>query len=199
MSNNPDNNNIVSDSSDLVSEESVGNYYTNQLSNEAVSGLSQGTDESNGAENDNDDSLQGSEGSDGTDASSNENTVNSTSLTISSTKIKAGTPVTVTLKDENGKGLSGKKILFTVKNKVYAKNTNSNGQAKLTFSNVGTYKLSVSFEGDSTYESSKSSSTITVSKASTSLSVSNSTVPRSTSLYVTLKNKETGAALSGYS
>ena len=200
MSNNPDNNNIVSDSSDLVSEESVGNYYTNQLSNEAVSGLSQGTDESNGAENDNDDSLQGSEGSDGTggdEASSNENTVNSTSLTISSTKIKAGTPVTVTLKDENGKGLSGKKILFTVKNKVYTKNTNSNGQAKLTFSNVGTYKLSVSFEGDSTYESSKLSSTVTVSKASTSLSVSNSTVPRSTSLYVTLKNKETGAALSG--
>ena len=37
MSNNPDNNNFVSDSSDFVSVESIGNYYTNQLSNEDVS------------------------------------------------------------------------------------------------------------------------------------------------------------------
>ena len=37
MSNNPDNNNLVSDSTDLTSDESSGNYYTNQLSNEGGS------------------------------------------------------------------------------------------------------------------------------------------------------------------
>ena len=162
MSNNPDNNNLVSDSSDSISEESIGNYYTNQLSNEEVSSVD------------------------------DVNLDDSTDLMVEdNSKIKSSGAFS------SGSALSADKILFTVKNKVYTKNTNSNGQAKLTFSNVGTYKLSVSFEGDSTYESSKLSSTVTVSKASTSLSVSNSTVPRSTSLYVTLKNKETGAALSG--
>ena len=39
MSNNPDNSNILSDSIDSESEESVGNSYTNQLSNEATSSL----------------------------------------------------------------------------------------------------------------------------------------------------------------
>ena len=37
MSINPDNNNLVSDSIDQISEESNGNYYTNQLSNDGVS------------------------------------------------------------------------------------------------------------------------------------------------------------------
>ena len=42
LSNNPDNNNFVSDSSDSLSLESNGDYYTNHLSNEAISSLDSG-------------------------------------------------------------------------------------------------------------------------------------------------------------
>ena len=135
MSNNPDNNNLVSDSSDSLSEESVGNYYTNQLSNEAVSSLSQSAD--------NDDALGISSGgsevlsNDGgsevqsanADSSSSNHEVTSsstaskstakasTSLKLSKSKIYSGTPIIITLKDKNGKVLSGKKVKISVPSK----------------------------------------------------------------------------------
>ena len=216
MSNNPDNNNLVSDSSDSLSEESVGNYYTNQLSNEAVSSLSQSAD--------NDDALGISSGdsevlsNDGgsevqsanADSSSSNHEVTSsstaskstakasTSLKLSKSKIYSGTPIIITLKDKNGKVLSGKKVKISVpsKKRVFTKTTNSKGQVKLNYHKIGTFKTIVTFKGDSSHKSSKFTARIKVLKSGTKLKVKNSTVPRSTSLVVTLVNKKSGLGIS---
>ncbi len=190
MPNNSDNNNFVSDSIDSESEESVGNYYTNQLSNEVGSSSSQGT-------HDDSHEMTFDDLNSGDSAGSSSTAKNGTSLKVSTTKIHSGTPVTVTLKDKNGKLLSGKKILFNVtnKNKVYTRTTDSKGQAKITFNPVGTYNIKISFAGDKYFNSSKLSSTIKVIKSGTSLKVTSNKVPRTTSLIVTLKNNENCALL----
>ena len=118
-------------------------------------------------------------------------------MKVSNTTVHSGNPIYVTLKDKNGKPLSGKKILFNVtsKNKVYIRTTNASGRAQFTYHPVGTYKLIISFAGDKSYGSSKMSSTLKVLKSSTGLTVKSNKVPRTTSLIVTLKNKNSGALL----
>ena len=188
MSDNPDNNNLVSDSIDSESEESVGNFDANQLSNEEDSSLISG---------EGDDSHEAIfDDSQPTQNSGNTNKV-ATTLKVSGTTLYAGNPVVVTLKDENGKVLSGKKISFTIDNKVYVKTTNSIGQAKLILNSAKIYKIKFSFAGDNSYNASRLSSSIKVLKSATSLKVTNSTVPRSTSLIVTLKNKNSGSVIRG--
>ena len=202
MSNNPDNNNLVSDSSDLISEESNGNYYTDQLSNEGVS--------STYSENleDSDDLISGdnpvksssalSAGTDSTIVNAPaETTKNATTLSVSNKTIYSGTNLVVTLKDKNGNLLKGKTVVLNIKglNKVYTKTSDSNGQVKVAIGPVGSYKAVFSFKGDDDYNASKLETTIKVVKSGTSLKVLNSTVPRTTYLVVTLKNKNSGKAL----
>ena len=141
MSNNPDNNNLVSDSIDSASEESVGNYNTDQLSNEEDSSLSPSTDDD--SHETTFDDLEDSK-----NTSSSPTTKTATSLKASSTKIYSGTHITITLKDKNGELLRGKKVLLKVpsKKRVFTKTTDSKGQVKFTFYNVGSFKAYASFK-----------------------------------------------------
>ena len=209
MSNNPDNNKLVIDS-----EESVGNYYTNPLSNEDISSSDFSAcnvnnqemgaeDLSSVSDSDEGSSLKSGalqSGSDIDDVKPTDSTYKdqrgSTNMTLSSSKIQAGNPIVITLKDKNDKVVSGKKILFKVNNKVYTRTTDSKGQAKLNFNKIGNYKINVSFDGDASFKSSKLTATVKVLKSGTSLKVLNGTIPRSTSLTVLLTNGN-GYALSG--
>ena len=191
MSDNPDNNDPVSESIDSVSEESVDNYCTDQLSNEAGSSVNPSTG---------DDSHEAIFDDTQTNNAASSPTVKSaTSLKVSSTKIYSGQQITITLKDKNGKALKGKKILLNVPSKkaVFTKTTDSKGQVKFTFYIAGSFKSYVSFNGDSSYKASKINYTLKVLKSSTSLKIKNTTVPRSTALIVTLKNTKSGNTLSG--
>lgn len=120
MSNNPDNSNILSDSIDSESEESIGNSYADQLSNEATSSLGASASDAS-----NDASSTLTEGEEDNsheaifeDSNSSSSTVKTaTSITVSKTKIYSGTPIVITLKDKNGKVLSGKKVQISVPSK----------------------------------------------------------------------------------
>ena len=209
MSNNPDNNNLVSDSSDSISEESIGNYYTNQLSNEEVSSvddvnLDDSTDlmvednskiKSSGAFSSGS-ALSADTGS-STKGSSAQTSKNATTLSISKKTIYSGTDLIITLKDQNGNLLKGKKVLINITglSKLYTKTSDSKGQVKLAVNPVGSHKAVFTFEGDDYYNASKLEAKISVLKAATSLKVLNNTVPRTTYLCVTLKNKNSGAGL----
>ena len=202
MSNNPDNSNILSDSIDSESEESVGNSYTNQLSNEATSSLGSSADDAS-----NDASSTLSEGEEDNsheaifeDSNSSSSTVKTaTSITVSKTKIYSGTPIVITLKDKNGKVLSGKKVQISVpsKKRVFTMTTDSKGQVKLNYHKVGTFKTIIQFKGDSSFKAFKITKYIKVLKSGTSLKVKNTTVPRSTPLIVTLVNKKSGNGIVG--
>lgn len=189
MSNDSPGNDIVGVSIDSMSGETVGSENTNQLSDEKVSS-SNLADADNSHETTFDD-LKNKSGS-----SSSNATKSKTSMKISNTTAHSGSPIYVTLKDKDGKAVSGKKILFNVtnKNKVYTRTTNSKGQAKITFNPVGSYKLIISFAGDDSFDSSKITHNVKIIKSSTSLKVKSNKVPRTTSLIVTLKNKD-GALL----
>jgi hypothetical protein len=189
MSNDPGNNDFVGGSIDSMSDESVGSTDTNQLSNEKVSSSSLES-EDNSHEMTFDD-LKGNSSSGSSTAKTN------TTMKVSNTTVHSGNPIYVTLKDKNGKALSGKKILFNVtsKNKVYTRTTDKNGRAQFTYNPVGTYKLLISFAGDKSYGSSKMNSTLKVLKSSTGLTVKTNKIPRTTSLIVTLKNNDSGALL----
>ena len=61
--------------------------------------------------------------------------------------------LTATLKNNKGKAISGKKIVFKVNGKKYTAKTNKKGIAtvKVKVAKKKTYKVTVSFKGDSTY------------------------------------------------
>ena len=73
----------------------------------------------------------------------------------------------VTLKDQNGKNIAGKKITLKVNGKSYTANTNSKGVAtfKITKLNKkGTFKATLKFAGDKGYKASGASVKLTVKK-----------------------------------
>ncbi|MDR0913423.1 MAG: Ig-like domain repeat protein [Methanobrevibacter sp.] len=80
-----------------------------------------------------------------------------TILTVSAPKITAGkkTNIVITLKDENGKAVSGKKISITSKflKKPFTATTNHNGQItiRMTLPNAGKYTGLAEFAGDNKY------------------------------------------------
>lgn len=203
MSNNPDNNNLVIDS-----QESVGNYYANQLSNEDISSsdlsANNGNKDLNEISNIKDSSslkanASSSRSNKDIEDITDDDYVDKRTVTLvklSSTKIKAGNPVKITLKDKNDKAVSGKKVLFKINNKVYTRTTDSKGQANLNLNKIGSYKISVSFAGDASFGPSELSATVKVLKGGSSLKVVKTTVPRTTSLTVRLTSKN-GVALSG--
>ena len=125
-------------------------------------------------------------------------TKNSTNISSSSSKIVRGNSYSVTLKDKNGKVLSGKQIVFTFNGKEYTKTTNANGMASLTISsaNAGNYIITVFFAGDNDYESSTLTEQLTVSKTPTTIAKYSSSALNGKSYSVVLKD-EKGNALSG--
>ena len=71
-------------------------------------------------------------------------------------KIKAkNKKITATLKDKNGKAIKNAKITFKVKGKKYTAKTNKKGIAKIKvkINKKGKYKVTVSFKGNSLYNS----------------------------------------------
>ncbi len=79
---------------------------------------------------------------------------------------KSGKYYTVTLKDANGNVLANKTVKFTLAGKTYTVKTDAKGVAKLAINiyKPGTYKLAVSFAGESTLGASSKQATIKILK-----------------------------------
>ena len=79
---------------------------------------------------------------------------------------KSGKYYSVTLKDANGNVLAGKNVRFTFAGKTYNVKTNEKGVASLAINiyKPGTYKLAVSFAGESTLGASSKQATIKILK-----------------------------------
>ena len=91
-----------------------------------------------------------------------------TSIKAGSSSIKKGDTYSVTLVDNNGKGLASQKVTFTISGKSYNKTTDSKGVASLKINlNGGTYSVVSSYAGSSTYKSSKLSQSVTVKDTNT--------------------------------
>ena len=72
--------------------------------------------------------------------------------------------LTATLKNSKGKALKGKKIAFTVNGKKYTAKTNAKGVAavKVSLSKKKTYKVTVKFVGDKTYNKLTKTSSVVI-------------------------------------
>ena len=116
------------------------------------------------------------------------------STTVLLTVIKSGYTYKITLKDNLGKVLS-KKLTIAFNGKLDSVTTGTNGIAiyKLSVTKVGTYKLTVKFDGDDNYVASSSVATIKLTKQTTKLSAGKKTfkVKVKTKKYtVTLKDNK---------
>ena len=130
------------------------------------------------------------------DEGDSETTKNATAISGSSTKVVNGKDYSVTLKDKNGKALSGKKLTFTFNGKAYTRTTDSKGIASLTLSlKAGNYLIKVIFDGDDLYEASSFSNTITVSKTPTTIAKNTGSAVKGKTFSVILKDND-GNALS---
>ena len=108
---------------------------------------------------------------------------------------KTGKYLKMTLKDANGKVLSGKTIKFIYNNTSYSKVTNKSGVARLQINraNAGTYAFKISFAGDEKYISSSKTVKVYVKKQSLKLTVPNKTYKLSNKnkyLTATLRNSK---------
>jgi hypothetical protein len=73
----------------------------------------------------------------------------------------------VLLRDMNGKAISGQTVKLTIKSKTYTATTASNGYATFkTAAPIGTYTVSVKFEGSNSYMPNSTSKSVTISSAS---------------------------------
>ena len=81
-------------------------------------------------------------------------------------KVKKAKKVTFTLKDANGKALSGKKITITVNKKTFSAKTNSKGVATISVkvAKKGKFTATAKFAGDSAYKAITKKATFTVKK-----------------------------------
>ena len=116
-----------------------------------------------------------------------------TSLTgPASTIIIKGNAYKVTLKDSDGKVLSGQKITFTFNGKTYNKTTNSKGVANLTITSAAgkTYKLSYKFPGTSYYNRTASGTINLAVKIKTTFKNSGSSIMNGTIYNLTLKDTD---------
>ncbi len=91
-----------------------------------------------------------------------------TSLSVSSSlTIYERNNFTVVLKDAKGNAISGKTIHFKLNSTNYTATTNSKGQATIVVVVDGTYSVTISFDGDSNYYSSKLTKTLVVKENAT--------------------------------
>lgn len=147
-------------SSDSASANSIGQSSESDLD----ASSSSSSDSSKKGSSDSQSKVSSDEGD------SNETTKNTTTIVPSSSKVVHGKDYSVTLKDKNGKALSGKKLIFTFNGKSYTRTTDSKGIASLTLNaKASNYLISVTFEGDDLYEGSSSSNKVTVTKAPTKI------------------------------
>ena len=83
---------------------------------------------------------------------------------------KDGSAYSVTLTDADGNALANKVVKITIGTKTYDRKTDENGVASLPINlKVGSYDVSVKFEGDTYFDEVEISSTISVAKPELSL------------------------------
>ncbi|MBQ2665165.1 Ig-like domain repeat protein [Methanobrevibacter sp.] len=103
---------------------------------------------------------------------------------------------TATLKDINGKVISGETLTFTINSKTYNVKTDSNGQAKIKISESkeGNYVLTVRYAGDGgiDYYQSSAKANVVVKKANAKIISSNlNMIPKMAEYYsITLKDAQ---------
>ena len=99
------------------------------------------------------------------------------SQTVLLTAVKKGSYYKVVLKDASGKALANKKIKITFNGKTTPLTTGSNGVVsfKLAATKVGTYKLTIKFDGDNYYAAATGSATIKINKEATKLAAKKKT------------------------
>lgn len=98
---------------------------------------------------------------------------------------------TVSLKDENAKGISKQKVVVKINGKKYTKKTNSKGQIKIKvkFSKLKIYKVKATYKGSKIYKKASSNGKIIVAKTATKITAPTvSLLPKESKTYtVTLK------------
>ncbi|MDO5850347.1 MAG: right-handed parallel beta-helix repeat-containing protein, partial [Methanobacteriaceae archaeon] len=105
-------------------------------------------------------------------------TVSVMPTTISASNVvmfyKDGSGVVAYLKDNTGKGISGKTVSIVLNGKTYKKTTDSNGKVSLAVSLVPkTYSVSLKFAGDANYKASSKSMKVQVKTRVTKIVASN--------------------------
>ena len=115
-----------------------------------------------------------------------------TTISPSKTSVAYNSYLTVLLKDSSGNAVKSKNVKVVINKKSYTATTNSNGQAKVLLKIApGQYTAKFTFNGDSSYKKSSTSSKIKITKAKPVITASNKAFKRSvkTKKYtVTLKN-----------
>ena len=101
--------------------------------------------------------------------------------------------VTATLKDVDGKAISGKTIQFIVNGKTYTGKTNAKGvaTAKVTLKTVKTFTMTVKFVKDSTFDSATKTAKVKITKEKTKLTAPTKTFKKTAKtkkVTVTLKS-----------
>ncbi|WP_295601998.1 right-handed parallel beta-helix repeat-containing protein [uncultured Methanobrevibacter sp.] len=113
--------------------------------------------------------------------------------------IAKGSSYQITLKDANGKVISGKEIIVDFNGQTLKASTNDKGIATLTLkaSKTGSLKATISFAGDNAYKASTKTATIKVTKEAAKITAKKKTfkVKKSKKYSITLKSKS-GKAIS---
>lgn len=96
---------------------------------------------------------------------------------VISTDGRTGKYLKITLKDEKGNPLVGKRVVFTLNNCSYYRTTNSKGEASLqiNIAKAGTYAFKISFSGEGRLSGSSKTVKVYVKKQSLRLNVPNKT------------------------
>ena len=117
-----------------------------------------------------------------------------TAIADSGSTIVKGKNFSVTLKNSNGKALSGRTIVFTVNGKNYVRTTNSRGIASLKINLAAnrTYVLSYAYAGSSDYGGSSKSLPLLV-KIPTKFANSGSSIIKGKTYYITLMDSRCNA------
>ena len=121
--------------------------------------------------------------------------VSASTKTVYLLTVKSGSYYKITLKDANGKVLSGRSVSVTFNGKTKTYNTNKNGviNYKLSATKTGSKKLTVKFAGDGLYKYAKATATIKIIKRATKIAAAKKTFKAKTKTKkytITLKNNK---------
>ena len=106
---------------------------------------------------------------------------------------------TVTLKNDNGKGIANQKVIIKIDGKTYTKTTTSSGQVKVKvlFNSLKSYKVSASYGGSKIYKKVSSTGKVIVAKTATKITAPIvSTIPKVSKSYMVTLKTSAGKALS---
>ena len=189
MNDNPD---YISVNEDLaISDLAEDNSVSSSADSDSAAISSQKSDDSKLKSSDSDSSADlEDEGLSEEDEPGSDVTLNETSIESSSSNVVKGENYSVTLKDSDGNGLSGKDVVFTIDGNSTTKPTDENGVASITLTKVGNYTILVSFLGDDTYANSSLSQEVCVSKIPTSIKNYSSAAVNGKTFTIVLKDKD---------